>query len=100
MKPPILKYTNDQQRVIAVLNEKPLTRDELLSHFPHKTKQQILTMLRHPRDTGKIFTNFEGKHEVYSPPPGLKVIKGSPQSYVAPTKVEFIYEPSKFPREY
>lgn len=99
MRIPILKYTADQKKAIAILSEKPLTRDELLPHFPKKSKHQIAIMLRNPREMGKVFINYEGKYEVTSPPPGLKVIKGQPMPYTAPPKLEFIYEPRKFPGE-
>lgn len=99
MKKPILKYTSEQQRAIALLEKEPLSRDELLCHFPQKTKHQLSLLLRNPRETGKIFINSESKYEVYSPPQNMKVIKGSPQPYTAPPKLEFIYELGKFPKE-
>lgn len=99
MKSPILTCSPDQQKAIALHEQQPLTRDELLAHFPRLTKHQLSTMLSTPRRTGKIFTGDEGKYQVYSPPPGLKVIKGEPQPYSPPPKLEFIYEIGKFPKE-
>ena len=99
MKTPILKYTPDQVRAIALLESQPLSWKELLAAFPNKNANELAAMLRTPREKGKIFINCEGKYELYSPPPGLKVIKGEPQPYTAPPKLEFIYELGKFPRE-
>lgn len=96
MKSPIIRYTLDQKRAIALLEKHPLTRDELLAHFPGRNKCSLAAMLRTPTQTGKIFVNFEGKYEVYSPPPGLKVIQGQQQPYNAPPKLEFIYEVGLF----
>jgi hypothetical protein len=76
MTRPGFRYTPDQQKAIALLKPQPLSRDELLPHFSRKTKQQIAIMLRNPRKMGKLFINYEGKYEIISPPPGLKVIKG------------------------
>ena len=91
MKPTPLTYTPDQKRPIALLEEKPLNRDELLPHFPGKTKQQIAIMLRNPREMGKLFINYEGKYEVYRNPPGVKVIKGCPAPYNPPPKYRDLY---------
>lgn len=44
MKPAPLTYTPDQKRAITLLEQKLLNRDELLPHFPGKTKQQIAIM--------------------------------------------------------
>lgn len=99
MKSPILKYTPDQKRAIALLEKQPLSWKELLAAFPNKNATALAALLRTPREKGKIFINPEGKYEVYSHATGLKVIKGQPQPYTAPPKLEFIYEIGKFPRE-
>lgn len=99
MKSPTLKYTSDQLRAIALLKPHPLSWKELLAAFPDKNAIELAAILRTPREKGKIFINPEGKYEVYSPPPGLKVIKGEPQPYTAPPKLEFIYELGKLPLE-
>ncbi len=98
MKTAILKYTSEQLRAITLLEEKPLSRDELLSHFPHKTKHQLAVLLRTPIETGKIVVQ-QGKFALYNPPQNMTVIRGTPQSYTAPPKLEFIYELGKFPKE-
>lgn len=84
MRIPILKYTPDQLRAIALLKEQPRSCTQLVEYFPHKSKHQITSMLRNPVDVGKVFINDQGKYEVFTLPPGLKVIKGKPMPYSAP----------------
>lgn len=90
MKTPILKYTSDQLKAIALLTTEPRSCAQLVEYFPGKTKHQIASMLRNPRDVGKIFINSGGKYEVFTLPPGLRVIKGKPMPYSAPLRREQI----------
>lgn len=91
MKPPTLTYTPDQKKAIALLEQQPLTRDELLPHFPKKSKHQIAIMFRNPREMGKVFINHEGKYEVYSIPPEVKVTRGLASPYSPPPKYRDLY---------
>lgn len=92
MQPQNFRYSRDQLKAIAILEKQPLTRDELLQHFPHKDKYSLSAMLRNPRESGKIVVNKEGKFEVFSPAlaPGVKVIKGNPQPYSPPPARHYI----------
>lgn len=93
MKPPIIRYTSDQLRAIALLDSQPLTRDELLAHFPARNKSSLAAMLRTPMQTGKVCINQYGKYQIYERnESGLKVIKGRPQPFSPPLKYEFLYE--------
>lgn len=101
MKPPIIRYSSDQQKAIALLQKQPLTRDELLAHFPSRNKNSLAAMLRTPTQTGKIFTNSQGKYQVYAGnEPGIKVIKGRPMPYSPPPRFEFMYLAGKLPKDY
>lgn len=89
MKSPIIRYTSDQQKAIALLEKQPLTRDELLAHFPDRNKNSLAAMLRTPTQTGRIFINSQKKYQVYEKnEPGMTVIKGRPQPFSPPTKFE------------
>ncbi len=87
MNRPSHKYTREQLKAIAILEKQPMSRDELIKHFPDKDRTQLAAMLRNPMESGKIVFK-EGKYAVFSPPPGLKVIKGKPMPYSPPPKLE------------
>ena len=96
MKPPVLVYTNDKKKATPILEQKPLTTEELAHFFPGKTKHQVAIMLRNPREMGKIFINHLGKYEVYKPDSSrLTVTRTNPQPFSPPPKFEFMYELGK-----
>ena len=96
MKTPILRYTPDQHKAIAILSIQPLTKEELFSHFPHLSHKEKVAMIRNPREMGKIILNGCGKYEVYSPPSaGLVASQSSPQPYSPPLKYQPLYHLGK-----
>ncbi len=100
MKTPIIRYTPDQQRAITILSNAPLTKEELFSHFPHLSQKEKVTLIRNPRELGKIVLNGNGKYEVFEPDSaGLVNSKTSPMPYSPPPKYEFLYKSVKFQKE-
>lgn len=100
MKTPIIRYSKDQLRAIAILSIKPLTKEELFSHFPHLSHKEKVALLRNPRELGKITLNCDRKYEVNKlESNGLTVTHICPQPFSPPPKFEFLYESGKSLKE-